>query len=58
MVDIDLLVNALRTKGHNVHGVHHVPDNAGDYELTIDDRAYNLEEARHLLELDDEKRAG
>ncbi|MEG9436682.1 hypothetical protein JAO29_10975 [Edaphobacter sp. HDX4] len=58
MVDIDLLVSALRAKGHNVHGVHHVPDNAGDYELTIDDRAYNLEEARSLLELDEEKQPG
>jgi hypothetical protein len=58
MVDIDLLVNTLRAKGHNVHGVHHVPDNAGDYEMIIDNKAYTLEEARHLLELDEEKRAG
>jgi hypothetical protein len=55
MVDIDLLVQSLRAKGHKVQGVHHVPDNAGDYELTIDDKVLNLEEARRLLELDEPK---
>jgi hypothetical protein len=55
MVDIDLLVNSLRAKGHNVRGVHAVPDNAGDYELIIDDNHLNLEEARRLLEEDESK---
>jgi len=55
MVDIDLLVNTLRAKGHNVRDVHHVPENAGEYELTIDDNVLNLEQARHLLELDERK---
>lgn len=53
MVDIDLLVSALRAKGHTVRDVHHVPENAGEYELTIDDNILNLEQARHLLELDE-----
>jgi hypothetical protein len=55
MVDIDLLVQNLRAKGHDVRDVHHVPENAGEYELTIDNEVLNLEEARRVLELDDEK---
>ena len=52
MVDIDLLVEQLRKKGHTVVDVHPVPSNAGDYELLVDGTELNLEEARHLLELD------
>ncbi len=55
MVDIELLIQALRTKGHTVEDVHHVPSNAGEYELIIDGNAYNLEEARHVLEMDETK---
>jgi hypothetical protein len=55
MVDIDLLVQALREKGHTVQYVHRVPDNAGEYEFTIDGEYLNLEEARRVLELDSEK---
>jgi hypothetical protein len=55
MVDIDLLVQNLRAKGHDVRDVHAVPADAGEYELTIDNEALNLEEARRVLELDDEK---
>lgn len=54
MVDIDLLVQALREKGHTVQYVHRVPDNAGEYEFTIDGEYLNLEEARRVLELDSE----
>lgn len=54
-IDINLLVHTLRAKGHNVHGVHHVPDNAGEYGLIIDDRVVNLEEAREILERDERK---
>jgi len=52
MVDIDLLVQALRKRGHSVERVIHVPENAGEYELTIDGNTLNLEEARELLEQD------
>jgi hypothetical protein len=55
MVDIDLLVEALRQHGHTVERVIHVPENAGEYELTIDGNALNLEEARAVLEKDEAK---
>jgi hypothetical protein len=54
MVDIDLLVQALRRYGHTVGNVISVPDNAGEYELFIDGNALNLDEARQLLEEDQE----
>lgn len=49
MLDTDLLVNALRSRGHAVDHVHKVPDNAGEYEFTIDGTLYTLEQARALL---------
>jgi hypothetical protein len=52
MVDIELLVQTLRKRGHTVEDVHHVPSNAGEYELIVDGEALNLEEARQVLELD------
>jgi hypothetical protein len=55
MVDIDLLVEALRNRGHRVEDVISVPDNAGVYELTIDGTALNLEQARSLLEQEETK---
>lgn len=55
MVDIDLLVQHLRAKGHDVRSVHRVPDNAGEYEFIIDDNVLNLEDARRLLEQDEAK---
>ncbi len=55
MVDIELLVQALRNAGHRVEDVHHVPENAGDYELTVDGNVLNLEETRRLLEQDETK---
>lgn len=53
MIDIDLLVQALRNRGHIVEGVIPVPENAGDYELNVDGNIIPLEEARRLLEQDD-----
>ena len=50
--DIDLLVKQLRARGHEVKYVHAVPDNAGEFEFTIDGDYLNLEEARQLLERD------
>lgn len=56
MIDIDLLVQVLRRRGHSVDSVIPVPDNAGDYELMVDGNLIPLIEARHLLELDDAAR--
>jgi hypothetical protein len=55
MVDIDLLVETLRSKGHRVEHVISVPENAGGYEMTVDGNLLNLEEARALLEKDESK---
>jgi hypothetical protein len=52
MVDTDLLVQALRKRGHNVGHVIALPDNAGDYEMTVDGNLLTLAEARLLLERD------
>ncbi len=53
MVDIDLLVSAIRKQGHTVQDVTSVPENAGDYEMLIDGTLYNLEQARRFLEEDE-----
>jgi hypothetical protein len=50
MVDIDLLVETIRKKGHKVEGVFKVPENAGTFEILVDGNLLNLEEARQLLE--------
>ena len=55
MEDIDLLIQALRRYGHTVESAISVPDNAGGYELFIDGKALNLDEARQLLEEDQAK---
>jgi hypothetical protein len=54
MVDTELLVQSLRKRGHTVEGVIKVPDNAGDYEFIVDGNTLTLEEARALLEHDQE----
>jgi hypothetical protein len=54
-VDTELLVQSLRKRGHAVEGVIKVPDNAGDYEFIVDGVTLTLEEARALLELDQEQ---
>ena len=56
MVDIDLLVQILRKRGHRVDSVISVPDNAGDFELMVDGNLIPMVEARHLLESDDAAR--
>jgi hypothetical protein len=55
MIDIELIVEALRKRGHSVESVISVPENAGVYELTVDGNILNLEEARQLLEQDEAK---
>jgi hypothetical protein len=52
MVDIDLLVQALRKRGHTVETVISVPENAGEWELNVDGNLLPLDLARHLLERD------
>ena len=53
VIDIDLVVQVLRKRGHSVESVISVPENAGEYELSVDGRIIPLEEARGLLEKDD-----
>jgi hypothetical protein len=55
MVDIDLLVEALRKRGHKVGGIFKVPDNAGEYEFVVDGNTLNLAETRQLLESEEPK---
>jgi hypothetical protein len=55
MVDIDLVVKVLRRRGHSVETVIPVPDNAGEYELSVDGNIIPLVEARRILERDDTK---
>ncbi len=50
MVDIELLANALRAKGHAVDHAHKIPDNAGAYELSVDGQVLTLDQARALLD--------
>lgn len=57
-VDTELLVHSLRKRGHAVDGVIKVPDNAGDYEFIVDGNTLTLEEARALLERDQERGSG
>jgi hypothetical protein len=55
MVDIDLIVETLRKRGHTVEKVISVPANAGEYEFIVDGNFLNLEETRSLLEQDETK---
>ena len=50
MVDTDLIVHALRARGHEVTDVVSLPENAGGYEFKVDGTFLNLEQARALLE--------
>ena len=56
MIDIDLLVNQLRNNGHSVDSVIPLPENAGLYEFIMDDHLITLDEARLILEQDQERR--
>jgi hypothetical protein len=53
MVDTDLLVEALRKRGHVVGHVISTPSNAGQYEFEVDGTLLTLDEARLLVEDDD-----
>jgi len=53
MVDIDLLVKVLRRRGHKVESPFPVPENAGDWELSVDGNLVTLEQAREILDRND-----
>ena len=52
MVDIDLLVQVLRKRGHTVETIIPVPENAGEYELSVDGTILPLAEVRRMIDLD------
>ena len=52
MVDIELLTNALRAKGHTIGHIEVLPPNAGDYQIVVDGENLTLDDARALLEAD------
>jgi hypothetical protein len=52
MVDTDLIVESLRSRGHEVGHVIPTPENAGEYEFEVDGAMLSLEEARELIEAD------
>lgn len=55
MVDIDLIVQKLRAHGHIIEDLHHVPLDAGEYEMIIDGNVVNLDGARRVMEQDQAK---
>ena len=55
MIDTDLIVKLLRDHGHTVESVFHVPENAGEYEFTVDGTLLTLSETRELLEREDDR---
>ena len=55
MVDTDLIVKLLREHGHTVESVVPVPENAGEYEFSVDGNLLSLTETRELLELEDDR---
>jgi hypothetical protein len=52
MLDIDLLVEQLRQRGHEVGHVIPTPSNAGEYEFQIDGELLTLDQVRLVLEED------
>ena len=54
MVDTDLIVKLLREHGHIVESVVPVPENAGEFEFSVDGNLLSLAETRDLLELEDD----
>ncbi len=55
-IDIDLIVNLLRKRGHNVGHIIPVPDNGGEYEFEVDGNLLTLTETRGLLEQEDARK--
>jgi hypothetical protein len=51
-IDVELIAETLRGRGHAVGHIIPVPDNAGEYEFEVDGTLLSLTEARALLERD------
>jgi hypothetical protein len=51
-IDVELIAQTLRDRGHAVGHIIPVPDNAGEYEFEVDGTLLSLTEARALLEAD------
>ena len=56
MVDIDLLVKVLRKHGHTVEAIIPVPENAGEYEFSVDGTILPLVEVRRMIDLEASKK--
>ena len=52
MIDVDLLVQVLRKRGHTVESVFGTGENAGTCNLIVDGDLMAVSEARYLLEQD------
>ncbi len=52
MVDTNLIVEQLRTRGHAVGHVNKLPENAGEWEFEVDGALLTLSEVRALLDAD------
>ena len=52
MIDVDLLVQVLRKRGHTVDTVFGTGENAGTCSLIVDGDLMAMSEARYLLEQD------
>ena len=57
MLDIDLLVQQLRSQGHRIESVIRVPEDAGDFEFMIDGHLLTLSDVRGQLEQDQARRS-
>jgi len=51
-IDVELIAQTLRGRGHTVGHIIPVSDNAGEYEFEVDGTLLSLTEARALLESD------
>jgi hypothetical protein len=51
-IDVELIAQTLRDRGHTVGHIIPVPDNAGEYEFEVDGGVLTLAEARAVLEED------
>ncbi len=51
-IDVELIAQTLRDRGHAVGHIIPVSDNAGEYEFEVDGTLLSLTEARALLESD------
>lgn len=51
-IDVELIAQTLRGRGHEVGHIIPVSDNAGEYEFEVDGTLLSLTEARALLERD------